>query len=171
MVNIKKTTIMKENRISMEFSDELLNQILQRIDEAYNLLPVHVSLNEDERTGGFKLGDKGVGFLEKGKDYMGQAPQFSPQYLDQTETFRDANFSVKTNTIARKLMTFQKEVEDMCTIAGMEALSGILTYYNSVKNAAKDGIPAAKPIYEDLKKRFPGPGSLAKKPDNGTTNV
>jgi hypothetical protein len=153
----KKNIVMNENRISYDLSDEWLNQVLQKLDEINNMLPVHLTLTDDERQGGFKLGDKGIGFLEKGKDYMKQAPQFSPGYLDMDETLRDANFSVKMNTVSRKIKVLQTLVEDLVTIAGMEALAGILSYYRSVKNAAKDGVPGAKPIYEDLKKRFPGP--------------
>jgi hypothetical protein len=58
------------------------------------------------------------------------------------------------------------EVDDMATIAGSEALSSILSYYNNVKDAAKKGVPGAKAIYDDLAKRFPG-----RTPSNGTPVV
>jgi len=145
-----------EGRISAEFSDELLNQFLKSIDDLYQLLPVHVTLSDDERKGGFKLGDKTSSFLEKGKTYMEQAPQFTPSYVDKAETFRDANYTLKMLTIARKMQPILTEIEDMATIAGTEALSSILSYYSSVRDPANKGVPSAKDIYEDLKKRFPG---------------
>ena len=39
-------------------------------------------------------------------------------------------------------------------MAGSEAYIASLSYYNSVKMAAKLNVPGAKPIYDDLKKRF-----------------
>lgn len=145
-----------EGRISTEFSDELQNQVLKLLDDLYKLLPAHVSLSDDERKGGFKLGDKTSSFLEKGKTYMEQAPQFIPAYTDKAETFRDANYTLKMLTIVRKMQPILTEIEDMATIAGVEALSSVLSYYNNVRDAANKGIPGAKDIYEDLKKRFPG---------------
>jgi hypothetical protein len=40
--------------------------------------------------------------------------------------------------------------------AGSEAYQAALIFYNSVKIAASQGIPGAKAVYEELKKRFPG---------------
>jgi hypothetical protein len=42
-------------------------------------------------------------------------------------------------------------------VAGSEAYQSSLIFYNSVKMAARQDIPGAKAIYEELKKRFPGP--------------
>ena len=150
----------QKGRISSEFSDELEVSILKMLDDAYNLFPVHLSLQESERKGGFKLGDKTSEFLEKGKFYMDQNPQFTPGFIDKTEAFRDANYAMKMMAISRKLNTILTEVDDMATISGSEALTAILSYYNSVKDAAKKGVPGAKAIYDDLAKRFPGPAPL-----------
>jgi hypothetical protein len=40
--------------------------------------------------------------------------------------------------------------------AGSEAYQAALTFYNSVKVAALQGIPGAQAVYEELKRRFPG---------------
>jgi hypothetical protein len=39
-------------------------------------------------------------------------------------------------------------------VAGAEALDCINDFYKSVKQDAEDGIAEAKPIYEELKKRY-----------------
>jgi hypothetical protein len=155
-----------KGRISSEFADDLLADVLKRLDDTYQVFPVHVSLDASERTGGFKLGDKTSEFLEKGKFYMNQAPQFLPGFVDKDETLKDANYALKMIAISRKMNTILTEVDDMATIAGSEALSSILSYYNNVKDAAKKGVPGAKAIYDDLAKRFPG-----RTPSNGTPVV
>ncbi len=39
--------------------------------------------------------------------------------------------------------------------SGSEAYTAALQYYNFVKQADKNNVPAAKPVYEDLAQRFP----------------
>jgi len=50
-------------------------------------------------------------------------------------------------------------------LSGSEAYVAALTYYNSVKQAAKMNVPSAKAIYEDLRKRFEKPSVTAKTPE------
>jgi hypothetical protein len=47
-------------------------------------------------------------------------------------------------------------VEDTIMVAGSEAYHAALAVYHNVQTAAKQDIPGAKAIYEDLKNRFPG---------------
>lgn len=145
-----------EGRISQVLSEEVLTQILTKLDDIYKMLPVHVTLSDAERTGGFQLGDKTDSFLTKGKTYMEQSPQFTPPFVDKAETFKDEKFTGQMLTIARKMRPILTEIEDMATITGIEALSSVLSYYNNVKDGARKGVPGASDIYEDLRKRFPG---------------
>jgi hypothetical protein len=46
-------------------------------------------------------------------------------------------------------------------MAGSEAYVSALSYYNSVKTAAKMNVPGAKIIFEDLSKRFAKPNRKA----------
>jgi len=47
-------------------------------------------------------------------------------------------------------------------LAGSEAYTGALVYYGSVQMAAKTGQGNAKPIFEDLNRRFAGIGRRTK---------
>jgi hypothetical protein len=53
-------------------------------------------------------------------------------------------------------------VDDTVMIAGSEAYNQSLVFYNAVKEAARQDIPGAKAIYDDLKTRFPGRPSSKK---------
>lgn len=144
------------NLISVDFTDEIFQQASNKIDELSDLLPFLLSLTDDQRQGGLKLGDKSLGFLEKTKDFSTQNPEFIPKYADMAEMLRDATVSSKGLTLARKLNVLRLKLEDTATIAGIEAFSAALMYYHAVKTAAKQGAPGAQAIYDDLKKRFPG---------------
>jgi hypothetical protein len=47
-------------------------------------------------------------------------------------------------------------IDDLILLTGNDTFSAGLLYYKSVKAAADAGQAKAKPIYEDLAKRFPG---------------
>ena len=145
-----------ENRISVEFTEEVLTQINGFIDSIDQAMPFLINLGPDEKVGGFRLGDTNLGFLEKGKDYILQSPEFMPSYTPTEEVVKDAGASLHLTSIARRLRILVDKIEDTASIAGMEALAGILAYYNAVKQAARDNVNGAETIYNDLKKRFPG---------------
>jgi hypothetical protein len=145
-----------ENKISVILEDSVMNAILQQIDSLDTSLPFLVNLSPEEKAGGFRLGDKNLGFLEKGKDYLNQKPEFLPVHYSKDEVVKDAALAAQLATIARKLQILADKIEDTASIAGIEALSGILAYYNAVKQAAKDKVLGAQTIYDDLKLRFPG---------------
>ena len=47
-------------------------------------------------------------------------------------------------------------IDDTTMVSGGEAYNASLIFYNAVKQAAKQNIPGAKDIYNELKKRYPG---------------
>ena len=54
----------------------------------------------------------------------------------------------------RLVMRLHDGLDDTTMEAGAESYANSLSYYNSVKQAAKMNVPGAKAIYDDLKKRF-----------------
>ena len=62
-----------------------------------------------------------------------------------------------------KLRSFYRPIEQICNaisdtvmVAGSEAYVAALSVYKVVKDAAKNGVPGAQTIYDELKVRFPG---------------
>ena len=144
-----------ENKISVVLEDSEVNSIIQKIDDIDTSLPFLVNIDQDDRIGGFRLGDKNMGFLEKGKDYLEQRDEFLPGHYSIDEVVKDAALSSQMVAISRKLRILADKIDATASIAGMEALSGILAYYNAVKLAAKDNVNGAQTIYDDLSERFP----------------
>jgi hypothetical protein len=67
--------------------------------------------------------------------------------------FADAHGLWSTLTLIKQL---EEAVEDTVMAAGSEAYHAALAFYHNVQAAARDDIPGAKAIFEDLKTRFPG---------------
>lgn len=102
------------------------------------------------------MGDKTLALVEKIVDYSGTNPEFIPSYMDKKGFDDDFNVTTALKPIDGLLQQLQSDVNDTVMLAGHEAFVQALTYYNAVAYAAETGQAGAKPIYEDLKARFPG---------------
>ncbi|WP_159519365.1 hypothetical protein [Sunxiuqinia indica] len=149
-----------ENKINNQLPDDVATEALTKATELSSLLqPYLIALNADERKSLPKMSDGTAPFVEKCLDYCQSDPQFAPPYLN-TDGFKlDMNVWEKLNTIIHPVLQLAQNLDDTTTEAGSESYTAALTYYNSVKQAAKMSVPGAKPIYEDLKKRFTSNGS------------
>lgn len=145
-----------ENRISAELSDADMEKIREHAQGMENLMPWLTNLSMKERQTLPKAADKTVSFLDKSLDYSQQNPQFVPPFLNVQEFNKDINLSEKLLSGARPLRMLADKMEDTAMLASSEAYQAALLFYQSVKAAAKMGVPGAQTIYEDLKARFPG---------------
>jgi hypothetical protein len=155
------------NRVSATLTSEAKTNIKNAIKTIADNLPFLISLTDDERRGGMKLGDKTVGFLDKNFNYTQTNTALVPAYLDVAEYGKDYTVTKDLLEILQALHPLVQSIEDTYTQAGIEALSAALVFYNAVKMAAKQGVPGAKAIYDDLQKRFPGGSGSA----NATTQT
>ncbi|MDR2517352.1 MAG: hypothetical protein LBC88_08245 [Spirochaetaceae bacterium] len=129
------------------------NQIAALIQQ---LAPYTIALTPHERQTMLKMGDKSIAFVEKAHDYAHEYPALTPGYLDMAAfdiDFADAHGLWTLLTLTRQLY---EALEDTMMAAGSEAYHTALSFYHNVQAAAKDDIPGAKAVFEDLKSRFPG---------------
>ncbi len=148
-----------ENRISIQIPEDVLNEIRECLTKARTLMaPYAQSLTPKQRQGLAKMSDGTEAFVTKSLDFMASDPQFNPPYIDLAELKKDldAYFQLKPyDTLATQL---SDEFSDTVMMAGSEAYTTALAYYNAVKMAARMNVPGAKAIYEELRKRFEGQG-------------
>ena len=102
------------------------------------------------------MSDKTISFVKKALDYSKANPQFKPPYTDFDELELDLAAYEDLLEIYRKVESLSSQISDTMILCGSEAFVACLSFYNSVKMGVKMNISAAKPIYEDLKTRFPG---------------
>lgn len=102
------------------------------------------------------MSDRTTPFVEKVLNYSVSNPSFSPKYLNIDDLKIDLEAVNTLNQIFRPLSQIVSGLDDTILLSGSEAYTAALSYYNSVKQAAKMNVQEAKPIYEELSKRFPG---------------
>jgi hypothetical protein len=150
-----------KNLVSAALSAEDKTAIKTALQTINDKMPFLINLTEDQRRDGLKLGDKTVGFLDKFNTYSQSNPEFIPSFLNMLEFAKDFALIDGLNELTRMANTLNQKMQDTLSEVGMEALAAALIYYGSVRDAAKNGVPNAKTIYDDMKKRFPGGGGPA----------
>lgn len=131
-----------------------VTDLLQQVQTA--LEPYITTLTEDQRKTIAKMGDGSVAFVTKVKDYTVSNPEFVPNFMDAKDLSVDVDNNDKLNPVLGKVLQIADQVSDTAMIAGSEAMLASLVYYSSIKTADKNKVPAARAIYDDLSKRFPG---------------
>jgi len=144
-----------ENKINFTIPEEAITKVTKSLNDIdVTLKPYLLALSADERKGLPKMGDGTQPFVEKALDYTTSAPQFAPPYMDTQGLANDMKVHEQLTPFLRQVRSLFNGLDDTTMQAGAESYVCSLTYYNSVKMAAKMDVPGAKSIYEDLRKRF-----------------
>ncbi len=143
------------NQISKEIPSSVLEEVTQKLQECKSALaPYLQALTADQRKSLFKMGDKTIATVQKVKSYLDTNAEFAPAYMNKEEFLKDEAIVSQLNPLANLAQQLASDMEDTVMLAGSEALVAAMLYYGPVKEAARQGIPTAKPIYEDLSQRF-----------------
>jgi len=149
-----------ENKIDFKIPEEVASEVLQHIADAASLLkPYLIALNPEERRTIPKVNDGTSPFVLKTLEFSKTNPQFMPPYVDLNGFSDDMDSWMKLNSMLMPVQQFANDLADTTMQAGSESYVAALSYYNSVKQAAKMSIPGSKPIYDELKQRFANNGS------------
>lgn len=153
---------MNENKISISIPEKLYQDVLLKLTEAKALLspsllsPYVIALQAEERRALPKMGDKTFPFVEKALEYAQANPALSPGFIDMPEWQKDNEAHARLTSLYRLAEQLCSSVDDTMMLCGSESYTAALGFYNSVRQAAKMNVTDAKPIAEDLAKRFPG---------------
>jgi hypothetical protein len=156
------------NKISQQVDPATIITAKTKVGELAGLFPYRISQTEDERKGGLKIGYKVLGWLDLVITYMDQNSNLIPNYLDKAEADKDYTGQKAIFEVVHAAQPVVQSLEDTATLMAQESLQAALLFYNAVKMAAKQGVPGARDIYDDLKRRFPGgkpPDSTPENPD------
>jgi hypothetical protein len=148
---------MSPDKFNVDIPDLVVTQILDLLNQVETkLAPFEVALPDDEQKHLPKISDESIPFAQKTNGYMDTDPAYNPAFVNVTETHKDFKNFTKVNPIYAKLSGLRNKVSKIQIASGSDAMIQFLGYYNSVRQASKNGVPGAKVIYDDLALRFPG---------------
>lgn len=154
-----------ENTVNFNIPDEVIAEVSEGLAIIVERLqPYLIALTPQQRHDIPKMNDGTFPFVEKSLAYAQSSPQFAPPYMDVEALFMDMKVHGQLTPLLRTVTQLFNGLDDTTMEAGAQSFVNALSYYNSVKLAAKSNVPGAKAIYEDLKKRFE---RKSKKPEPG----
>lgn len=155
------------NRVSAEIPAAVVTEAMQKLMEVTQLLkPYLQALTVEERRVLAKMSDKTIAFVTKTEGYSVTNPEFAPSFMEVPEFGKDIHLVQEIKPLLDVCEQLASNLDDTSMLGGSEAYMAALLYYGSVKMAAKTGQTGAKPIYDDLSMRFPGPKKKVVPPVN-----
>jgi hypothetical protein len=162
---------MQENRISITVSPEDLEALQTAVATMQTILaPYLITLNPTDRQTLAKMNNASLPFVQKVMDYATTNPQFVPAYIDLPELKKDVDAVDTLLQIYRPLEQLFTNLDHTVMLCGSEAYVASLTFYNSVKQAAKLNVLGAEPIANDLKTGFEVQGKKKTDPEPPKAN-
>jgi len=153
----------QQNLISFSLSQDDLCEIKGAIAVLNTkLMPALKNIRPDEKNQLPKMGDKTLAFVEKALEHCVSNPELSPPFLDMTEFRSDVDAVATLRSLHSHISQISDSLSDTMAIAGSDAYSAALMFYNSVNYARKSNVAKAGTIYDDLSGRFPGRKSAKK---------
>ena len=157
------TTVIS-NRNSFNIPDDDLQAIQAAVQTLQaKLVPHLVNIGSDEKRGLTKMGSKSVDFVSKTLNYAATNPQFKPAFVDIDDFSRDVTAFGLLRSLQQPVSQLADMLDDSLALAGSDAMTAALAYYQSVKTANKLNVPGAATISDDLSTRFVGQGNRATK--------
>ncbi len=142
--------------VNATLADADVQKAQSDVKDIWGLLPFLISITGDEKKEIPKMGSGSVGWVEKAMDYIQANPQFVPPYLDVTKLKNKVQLTKQLAPIFEAVNQLHSSLDSTFAVVGSEAYVASLSFYNSVRDAAKRNVPGTKAIYDDLQKRFPG---------------
>ncbi|MCW3074195.1 MAG: hypothetical protein JWP69_1264 [Flaviaesturariibacter sp.] len=156
-----------ENVAAVPIPDDVVKRVQGHFDAIDDeLRPYITPLTAEERKRRLKMGDGNEPLVNKVVEYTGTAPQLAPFYMSIPDLKVDADNIKVLGPLQQRADQTAANINDTLMVCGGEAMQQSLMYYNGVKQAAETGVAGARPIYDDLKKRFPGRPRVAAKAKN-----
>lgn len=162
-------TMPDDNRISAEVTAANVTAIVTKLTEIKALLPFLLNLTKDERIRLPKLGSNSLAFDEQCKTYMASAPNLVPPFVDPAEVNKDRALRLVLADILREVNKLAEALDDSLLLVGSEIWLADLTFYQTVRQAARRNVLGADAIYDELKERFPGVSGEPEEPEEGET--
>ena len=135
---------------------DVFHHAKSKLDEIGTLLaPYHVVLSPPEKNAMVKIGNDYFEFLKLSHGLAVDCPGLFPAFM-KASLFREEFFAIRELwTVNSKIDQLKSNISDMEMLAGNYALDTAMTFYQTVKIAARRDIPGARVIFEELKPAFP----------------
>ena len=142
----------KISRVLSNEEIEGLKQDITNLDGKISAFAVNLTI-KDRKTM-YKMGDRSLPFVEQALNYANDHSEFVPPFLSVDEFQKDWDLAKQLKELLKRIEPVMEKLSDTYMAAGADALSGALSFYESVKSAAKANKSGADAIVAELKRRY-----------------
>ncbi|HZH33472.1 MAG TPA: hypothetical protein VEX64_01460 [Pyrinomonadaceae bacterium] len=141
-----------ENRIAADLTDDVVTEVLKKIDEIRSLLPFLIDLTPEERQELPKMGERNRAFTERALELAREDDSYLPRSFVTSEMEQYVNLASGLRRVETALTRLGEQVSDTLLATGSEAYSSALVVYGAAK---RDGRGAAlDSLVDALGRRF-----------------
>jgi len=135
---------------------DVFQSVESRLDEIEVLFnPYRVVLSPAEKNGMIKFGYDFIKFLEISHKFAVKYPELFPFFREKSLLNKEFFIVYELWKIHNKMEELDNAVKDTGLLAGSCAMETALSFYQTVKIAARRDIPGARVIFEELKPALP----------------
>jgi len=135
---------------------EVLTETLNKLNEINSMLsPYLLTITKDEKKSLAKMGNKSLAFVTEAHQFSKQYPNLRPAFMTQEEFDTDMADATGLLPITSNVVKLLSQLDDTSVVAGSEAYNHALMFYNNTKLAAKNGVPGAQKVLNELKACYP----------------
>ena len=161
---IQNNPMPNDNRVYAEITALNKTAILTKLTEIKVLLPFLLNLTKEERVQMAKFGPASLAFDEQCATYMASAPNLVPPFVDPVEVNKDRALRLTLADILRESKKLCEMLDDTLMLVGSEIWLADLSFYQTVRQAARRDVAGADTVYDELKERFPTVGGDPEEP-------
>lgn len=159
--------------LNSAISVERLAELETKLEEMRQLLSFAVGLTPTDRRRYQALGRQRIRFVQLSLENIRLNPDLVPPYQDSNVIWQNYEIYLKLVKIQETINQIARLLSDTVHYSGSQLTSDALTFYSTVKRAAKTRVPGAQSVSDSLKnslkKAKPSGGSTTDVPVTGQT--
>ena len=145
------------NLISAVLAQTDSDEILDLLRQVKAKLIFNISLTPENRDSVATMSDGRLPFVQKGLNHGKLEPKVAPVNADLVELEKDITFYAALSPIETEILQLAEIVTTARIAAGADAFEAARNIYFNAQRLAKQGVPGAQVIYDDLKVLFERP--------------
>jgi hypothetical protein len=144
-----------DNLVSVSFTPDELARVDAALSDIEKILKGKViNLNSKQRQLHGRVAYEMEVWVDKANNYMQQAPQLVPSYIDMAEHTADMEAHRALNPRIERLTVILQSMKDTNLLLGTDIYNNSVVFHRSLREASKANAVGASTIYADLKQQF-----------------
>ncbi len=156
--------VSSDNRISVVVDPAVKAQFIQKIRDAWALLPFLINVPPDEKAHMSVISTKRAGMDEVFITAMTQHPELVPAFVVMAEVMKDLNFRHAMEEMMQPVLELARAMDDTTAVSSHESFIAYSDTYANTKTASQRNVPGVDVILKAMAVFFKTANTSTAKP-------